>query len=1183
MVIRSRSFIKDLFRSIWKTSARFLSIMAIIALGVGFFAGINATEPDMIKSADQYYQEHSLADFRIVSSLGFSAEDIAAVRAVDGVLKVQEGYSKDLFLTTASGNTATVRAYSYDPGEYAPVYDPSIGQAVVSGLNAPQIIEGRMPDKPGEIAIGIGFGLSDDMKIGSQLLASLPEGEVMGDVLRSDRFTIVGIISSPLYIDFERGQTNIGDGSIGYFIYLNEADFKLEQATDLFVRTRDSTGLLAYSEAYDASIEPIEQNLTLIGAESVARETGRLRDDLNTAKAELLDNRTQAEKELADGAQKLADAEQAILDGEKELTDQEKTYTQELDDKRALLEQGKEDFAQGKSLYAVQYARWLDGYNAWQASRNTLNGTKTTLDDALGQITAGEQELASAKAVLDGSKIQLDALKSSLDALNAIKASLPANVPTMTEAEFAQLIADLRVLSPELAQNIQDTISYDDPALLFKLTSALDPVILQLETDHAAGMAGYDQGLADYEAGIAQLTAQRAAYDQGMAAYLDGEKQLNDAKVTIDQGKTELGKAKVKLAAAEKKISSGEVALTQGEKDLQQSLADGRTKLDDARAELNKGQATYATEKADALGKIDDAQIQIRDAERQLAEIPDNWFIMPRSSFPGYSGYGDDARRIGAVAKIFPLFFFLVAALVCLTTMTRMVEEERMEIGTLKALGYGTPAIASKYLVYALLASLTGAVAGLLVGFNLLPGAIMSAYGAMYSIPVRLALFQSRLAYLSVGLAVLTTLAATLGATLQEVKAAPAVLMQPRAPKPGKRIFLERIGFLWRRLSFSQKVTARNLFRYKKRMLMTVLGIAGCTALLLSGFGLRDSVHAIMEKQFKEVFTYDAAIALDDDKSAALAKLTGWLDADPDVNSYLPVMNETVTAVDDRSGRPYEATLLVPAAGNEQIFSDFYSLHERMSRKKIELSDDGAVISEKLASLLGVRAGGSISVRDSSDHTYQIKITAVTENYLSHYIYMSPAAFDAMAYRAPDINTVVMTLKNPAAIDRDAFKVQVMDVDGVLGSMFVLSLAEDFQDTINSLDYVVIILIMAAGALAFVVLYNLTNINITERIREIATIKVLGFRDKEVSAYVYRENVVLTLIGTAAGLALGVFLHRFVIETMEIDTMMFGKTIQGLSYLYSVVLTFGFAILVNIFMYYKLRSVNMVESLKSID
>ena len=1171
MVMARRSLLKDLFRSLTNTKARFLSIMAIIALGVGFFSGINATEPDMILSADQYYQTQRLSDFRLISPLGFQAADIEAVRTLSGVGAVQAGYSKDLFLTTAGGNTATVKIYSYDAADYQSG----------DGLNVPTVIEGRLPEQAGEIAVDASRSLPDELGIGSAVTLSVPDGEQLTDFLKTGTYTIVGLIDSPLYITYERGQTNIGDGSISFFGLIGEADFTMDRVTDLFIRTSASASLTAYSDAYAVHLAPIKQALDNLGKDSVALATADLRRQLDEGKAKLQDKKAQVEQELADGEAKLLAAEQELTDGEAQLQEKETTYTNRLDEQRQALAKGRSQLEAGKSQYADQYALWLEGYKTWQAGSDKLASSKSQLDDAGGQIARGESELAAAKAQLDQAKPQLDDLERSLDALRLIRAALPAAAPAMTVSEYLALIEQIRLYAPELAVWIGSQNGYGDVNLPDLLTGALDQTLTQMEKTYADGLRTYEDGLARYQQGAALMAANKLDYEQGLADYTAGQAELDLAKAQLDSGKTALDQAKATLDASEARISRGEAALAKGAADLQQSLDQGRQKIAEGRQQLADARAEYEQKKTDALEQIAGAETEIRQAEQQLVALPDNWFVLTRDENPGYSGYGDDAGRIGAVAKVFPLFFFLVAALVCLTTMTRMVEEERSQIGTLKALGYGAWTIAAKYLVYALLASLIGSLTGLAVGFRLFPILIMNAYGMMYGIPDRLTPFHLNYAALSILLAVATTVSVTLAATLQELRVTPAILMQPKAPKPGKRIFLERIKPFWKKLSFSRKVTARNLFRYKKRLLMTVIGIAGCTALLVSGFGLKDSVNAIMDNQFTKIFIYDAQVVIDPEQAGSLDNLTGYLSGQTAVAAYLPEMAETVTALAAGSGRTYEANMLVPA--DSESFKLFYDLHERRSGAKLDLPADGAVISEKLAALLQVGVGDTFQMRDSANRTYKVRVAGVAEQYLTHYIYLSPAYFDQLTFRTPLYNIVAVNVQDPNAFDEQAFKENTMAVDGVLGTLFARDFADSLKDTMESLDYVVLILIITAGALAFVVLYNLTNINITERVREIATIKVLGFRDNEVSAYVYRENTILTLIGTGIGLLLGLLLHRFVIGTMEVDTMMFGKTVSWLSFLLSIALTIAFAALVNFFMYYKLRKVNMVASLKSVE
>ncbi|HHV98639.1 MAG TPA: FtsX-like permease family protein [Clostridiaceae bacterium] len=1164
--MRKKSFYKDLLRTIYKSKARFLSIMVIIAIGVGFYAGINATEPDMILSADKYYKQNKLSDFRIVSPLGFREEDILNVRKTDGVGKVQEGYSKDLFFTADDENTSVVRVFSYNSKYYED------GE----GLNVPVVIEGRMPEKSGEIAVDHGVRISHDIKIGSEVVLSVPNGEELDDFLKTDTFVVVGTVESPLYIDFERGQTNIGDGSIDFFAYLWEDDFAMDRYTDLFLSTAESDNFIAYSDEYKEHLAPVQSSLEELGIEAMEEEIRQSEKELEDGRRELEDNRKKAESELADAEKKLLDAEKEIETNERELRLNEQKYTREIEEKREQLQKGKEELEKGKALYEENYNKWLEGYKEYQKGVEKLDSAKAQLDEARTSVKQLEAELPEIKKQLDSSMVQLNALQQSIQGLEGINKNLSSNPPA-SEEEYKKLLDNIKAYSPEAAGFIGGNVKYSDDNFVLKLRGSLDSIISNMRKKHSDGQKKYQEGLSQYGKGIKAIEE----YNEGMAAYETEREKLKAAKSALDNSKIELDKAKEEIQKNEADILEGEKALIKASQDLDKRLKEGREQLEQAKKELADGWESYNKERAEALQKIEDAENEIIEAEKLIKKIPGEWFVYNREDNPGYSGYGDDAKRIGAVAKVFPLFFFLVAALVCLTTMTRMVEEERREIGTFKALGYSTITISSKYLVYALISSLFGSILGFSIGFKLFPNAIINAYEIMYNIHGRVTPFHMNYALISTLLAVITTVSASLLATLQELRSTPAVLIQPRAPKPGKRIFLERITILWNRLTFLHKVTARNIFRYKRRFLMTVIGISGCTALLLTGFGLKDSINDVLDKQFAEIFIYDGQVIIDTDKEAHERDVNKIMGENKYIDSYLQVFYESGKAVSAKSGRSYEVNLYIPE--DTGLLENFINLHERQSRNKIELTNDGAVITEKLSKLLRVGVGDTIKYRDTNNVTYDINITGIAENYITHYIFMTPEYFRTISEKSPAYNSVVFNATESANIDGDTIAEELMSEDAVLGVIMTRSIADKIKDTMESLDYVVMILIMSAGALAFVVLYNLTNINITERVREIATIKVLGFRDREVSAYVYRENMVLTLIGTMTGLILGFWLHRYVIQTMEIDSMMFGQYAHLKSYLLSIILTLVFSIFVNFFVHNKLKNVNMVEALKSVE
>ena len=1161
------AFQKDLYRAITGSKARFFSILVMIALGVGFFSGINATKPDMVLSADAYYKDYNLANFRIYNPLGYQEEDLAAVEETKEVLEVLRSYSKDLFVSS-SLETAVTKVFSYDMGKEGL-------------LNEPRVLEGRLPEASGEILLEMGAKNGLSISLGDEVTLSLPNGEELTDFIKEDTYKVVGFIMSPLYISFQRGQTNIGDGSIDYFAYVPQEDFSMEHYTDLFVKTVMSDDLEAYSKGYKTYHEPLLSSFSALGELAMARDTKDLREELEEGRAEFLSEKNDALKKIADAQEELLEAREEIQEGEEKLLSEEEKYTQEFQEKRQEILDGKEALVKGREEYFEGYAAWLEGYNDYQDGRAELQSAKSTLDLAKNQIDAGERELASAKAQLDSAKEQIALLETALQGLKDIRASLPETGGELTEEEYRQIIEDIRVFSPDLARLLEESVPYNDPNLVNALRTALDSGIIQLTDTLESAKKDYADGVLAYEEGQKTLAESKAAYEIGLQEYQQGERELAEAKKELDAGKAELDAAKKKLDDSEKILTDGEKALEEGEKTFKASMEEARADLEKGKAELREGEETFAREKADAEKKIADAEKEIRDAERALLEIPKEWFIYDREGFPGYGSLGNDADRLGSLATTFPLFFFLVAALVCLTTMTRMVEEERIQIGTLKALGYTTFTIAMKYISYALLASLLGSVLGFSIGFKLFPYIIITVYGAMYNTPYVLTPFHLDLALLSTAIAVFTTVSASLFATLSELRETPANLMMPKAPKPGKRILLERVPLLWKRMSFSYKVTFRNIFRYKKRFLMTVLGVSGCTALLVTGFGIQDSVNAIMGKQFEEIFLYDGLALLNMDKEEGERNLSEILGEEGEVERYGAFLSESIRVHLPGKTREYEATLMVPE--EMASFGSFIDLHDRTSQEKIPLPEKGAVISEKLANLLGVSEGEELVYQDAENRTYTFTVTDITENYLAHYIYMSPEAFESLTLRKPEYNAGAFRYREGLTVDETALSQRLLENDGVLATVMVESIQEEFEKSISSLDYVIVILILAAGALAFVVLYNLTNINITERLREIATIKVLGFRDQEVASYVYRENVFLTIVGSLVGLVLGFSLHLFVIRTMEIDTMMFGRNIHVLSFLYSMVLTMAFSVFVNLFMSKKLQNIDMAASLKSVE
>lgn len=659
----------------------------------------------------------------------------------------------------------------------------------------------------------------------------------------------------------------------------------------------------------------------------------------------------------------------------------------------------------------------------------------------------------------------------------------------------------------------------------------------------------------------------------------DGEADIFRAEQEIADGESELAAAESSLKEKEEELAAAKEQLAAYGMPLTPELMAAEAEISFAKEQLADKAAELAAAKLDVLdgkAELEEGKKELSDAREELEsiEVPE-WYILDRNTVRSLVEYGMDTKRIGKIGLVFPTVFYLVAALVSLTTMTRMIEEERTQIGTMKALGYGKASIASKYLCYSLSATLVGSVCGVFSGGYILPSVIISAYKILYAhLPESVMPVQWDIAALSVLIAVFCTVAATLFACYKELAAAPSVLMRPAAPKEGKRVFLERITPLWKHFSFSWKATCRNLFRYKKRFFMTIFGIGGCMALLMVGFGLRDSISDIVNNQYKKLWTYDAYLSVHDTELALPEEVAAF------VQNELFVQLKTVDLASPAAEK--SAELFVPESLDS--LEEFLKLRDRRhDAVRYELTEEGVVLSEKLAATLEVKVGDSVFIKQDETHSKEVEVTAIVENYLYHYIYMSPQQYARLYGGEPEYNQLFFKLASMDEEQKERFSERVMEEEAVDTVTYVEDLQEHVDKMMKSLNLVVVVLIGAAALLAVIVLYNLNNINIMERRRELATIKVLGFFDGELAMYVYRENILLTVFGILFGIIVGIFLHRFVILTCEIDMIMFGRSIRTFSYLASILFTILFSAAVNVGMFYKLRKIDMVESLKSME
>ncbi len=819
-----------------------------------------------------------------------------------------------------------------------------------------------------------------------------------------------------------------------------------------------------------------------------------------------------------------------------------------------------------------------------EATLSGLNGELEKATQAVaalpGQITALEEQISQAEEA-GASEEELAALRASLAELNNNLSTARESIPQLT-AGISQAQSGLANLQAQVAQ-----IPADGAAVIASYQTLL------------ASRRELDDGWDEYYDGMAQLRAAKRELDDAKAVLDETEEELADGWTELEDARRQLEDAYQELQDGEQELSDGRAELDDGWQDyydglqeledarqtLAEETADAQAELSDARAELNDGEtaytdglAEYEDGKAEAENKIADARKELEQARRDIEDIEEcEWYLLGRNTNTGYVSYSMDADRMGNLASVFPLIFFLVAALVCLTTMTRMVEEQRVTIGGLKALGYSKGIIAVKYVGYGFLASTVGALLGLAVGLTLLPWIICNAWNIIYTLgPIQYGLepVTSAVACLA---AIGTVTLSALGACFSTLAAVPAQLMRPKAPPAGKRVLLERLPFLWRRLSFNYKITIRNLFRYQRRFWMTVIGIGGCAALIVTAFGLRGSIFDIMDKQFEEIYGYTAQIGLVDKVTPGeLREVTQALDEDPLAEGWLVCCSASMTAETDA----YTVDCTVQVFPDQASMAPFIHLRHRTDDEPVTLSDDGVVLTEKLASLLDVQPGDTITL--DGDSRVEVRVADVTEHYIQHYVYMTDAYYETVFGTEPRQNLVLADypVEDPAAEDLER---ELVGLDGVTSLTRMEDTREIYGSSLESVDYAVILIIVCAAALAFVVLYNLTNINITERMRELATLKVLGFYDGELSAYIYRENVILTVFGVAMGMVMGKLLHQWLILTVEIDMLMFGRQLSLSSYAYAVVLTVLFSLLVNLAAHRKLKKLDMVESLKTVE
>ena len=1058
-------------KEIFVNRKRFISIMLMALLGVGFFAGLVASGPDMRDSLDKFLDDTNTYDINIVSTLGLTNEDVDEIKKIKNTENVHGIYSKDISFKTDD------KEFIFKAIEYS------------EKINTPILLDGKLPENNNECVVEQDFLIDSGFKIGDNI--EIDED----DELKANSFKIVGSVKSPIYVSMERGTTSLGDGTIDYYLYLNKDVFDMDYYPNIYLNVNSAKIEKITTNKYNELVENVYKDIESIKEE---RETQRYNNIKEEASEKLQESIDEYEKGKKEGEEELKKAKDKIEDSEKEIKNAENE-----------LETGKT-----KAKKEISNAK-----TEISSSENKLKKSEKEYEEGLEKYSKGVKEYNSNKSKLESS---LDVLNDNLKKLKDLKEEI--------EKQIALIEDEIK----------NGNLENEDKLVLLK------------------------NQLSDLNSNIKEIESNKNKINNELSS---AEKELNKTKKALDSAKKEIDNGYKELEKGKKELSSRESSLNNQFAKAEKEIEDGKKEIEDAKETLEKEEKKFNEE-------IKDVEKEIEDAKEDIEGIKEGkWYIFDREDDTGFSSFIDSINSMNNIATLFPIIFYLVAILISSTSMSRMVEEERGDIGTLKALGYSNLRIINKYIAYSLLSTVLGGIIGMFIGFILIPTVVWENYSIIYYLPEFYPKLRFSYGILGTVIAVICITGSTVHSAYKELKDEPSSLMRPKSPKMGKKVILEKIPFIWKRLNFSSKTTVRNVFRYKKRALMTIIGISGCTALILAGFGLRDSIKDIAEYQYGRVFEYDLVVSLnkEDEELVNLVK-------DSDIVESVS-LTDSLSGSISAEGIKRDTSIIV--VENTEDFKNIANLRDIDSGNIIDLSNEGVLISDKLASLLEIEKGENITLTDSDNNEFEYKVLGIVENYIGHYVCINKDLYESKENDF-NINTLFIKYKE-GNNDNEAFEEMLLDDNSVTSITVVENSLEHVRDLLKSLDLVVMILIISSALLAFVVLYNLANVNISERVREIATLKVLGFYDKEVDNYINRESIILTCIGIAIGLIAGVFLTGFVISTCETENMRFARNILLHSYIYSILITSVFSIIVNFATHFVLKKINMVESLKSIE
>lgn len=1209
----SKTYWKDIRQSFSSSKGRVVSIVSLMALGSFALIGLKVTAPDMRTTGEHFFEEHQVADLFVISDYGLSQSDQTLLSSLDDEATIEYGYFKDVVVTDS---TVSFRVFS-TPKE----------------LSTYEVVEGSLPSKTNEIALSAAY--QGDYQIGDTITFD-EKADADSQVLTQHTFTITGFVnSSELLSRVNLGQSTAGSGELNGYAVVPEATFDSDVYMIARIAYDDLAGLSPYEQTYLDKIYEDKKTVKELLADQPAIRLAEVKTDAQEQIAEGYDKIAEAKVELASAKSQLTDAQTQIADGESQLA----SGQAEIASAESQLTDAASQLASGQVTLDSSYAQLAEANNQLSAGWSQLSSSKATLDSAASQIAQAEQELASKKSELDSAAALLTAASQTIAeneaTLTAAKSELDSKTAELTVAksQLDQAAATIAVGQAELTtakdalvtKIAQLQAAGIDPSTVAEVTAAqasitqkeaelraaetsyqskladyqaAESLLAQKAAQYQAGVsqldaakteltnkqAQYDAGLAQYNAAVATLNAKKAEYESGLSQYTSAYETLVSKQAQYDSGWSQYQSGLATLNSKEAEYQSGLVSLDEAKA----TLASKTAELEEAKATLASKQSEYDSKKSEADAEIAEKEVDLQEAQERVDNLAlPTYAAYTRREIPGaegYLSYENNASIIDSVGNIFPVVLYFIASLVTFTTMVRFVDEERLKAGTLRALGYDSKDIVRKFVIYGAVTGLVGTAIGTLLGHLLLPSIIYSTYSSKIVLaPIELHFYPFK-TLLAVTLGLLSTVLPAILVARKELAEQPAQLLLPKPPVAGDKIFMERIKPLWSRMSFTQKVTARNIFRYKQRMLMTIFGVCGSIALLFAGLGVRSSIADLNNRQFTDIIKYDMIVAsnsnLTTEEETALSE---QLDSSA-ISQEMPVHYETVTKVAGSKKDEQSITLLATDSSQDEEFRDYINLVNRESQEDLSLSLDGAIISEKLATLLGVQVGDAITVQDSNDQDVTIRVAGITEMYMSHFIFMSSSYYEEVFGANPDENAHVIILKDNSVTNTNQVVSDFMELDAVKGVVQNTILKEQVNTIVHSLlNRVMYILIITSVLLAIVILYNLTNINVAERIRELSTIKVLGFYSKEVTMYIYRESIYLSLIGILVGFVMGIGLHRYMISIIPPESIMFNPALGYLIYLVPAAVVIAILAVLGLVVNQWLKKVDMLEALKSVE